>query len=191
MTSALKMLAAAVVCWMLAVPVQAADLSVGFLDARWASPSADQKGLSPVGSSGKINYYVNHQRAYKIYGTDVSEVVYGYYDDPLFAVYVEMEGIEAFSQIRSYVQHKYGVPKISRETRGDLTTYSWKVDDTRIKFKHYETSGRMKLSFYYMPIAGRVNLEMRLEGEEPPEPIFPLTGRRQREAIQQMELLSF
>jgi hypothetical protein len=49
----------------------------------------------------------------------------------------------------------------------------------------------MKLSFYYMPIAGRVNLEMRLEGEELPEPIFPLTGRRQREAIQQMELLSF
>lgn len=191
MKPSMKTLAAAVVCWLLSTPAQASDLSVGFLDARWTSPAAEQKGLTPVGGSGKIDYYVNHQRAYKIYGTEVSEVVYGYYDDKLFAVYVDMEGIEAFSQIRSYVQHKYGLPKISRETRGDLTTYSWKVDDTRIKFKHFETSGRMKLSFYYMPLAGRVNLEMKLEGDEPPEPIFPLTGRRQREALQQMELLSF
>lgn len=191
MKSAITALAAAVVCWMLLTPVQASDLSVGFLDARWASPAAEQKGLSQVGGIGKIAYYVNHQREYKIYGTAVEEVVYGYYDDKLFAVYVEMEGMDAFSQIRSYVQHKYGVPKISRETRGDLTTYSWRIDDTRIKFKHYETSGRMKLAFYYMPLAGSVNLEMRLEGDEPPEPVFPLTGRRKLEAIQQMDLLSF
>lgn len=191
MKSAIAPLAAAVVCWMLLTPLQASDLSVGFLDARWASPAAEQKGLSQVGGIGKIAYYVNHQREYKIYGTAVEEVIYGYFDDKLFAVYVDMEGMDAFSQIRGYVQHKYGVPKISRETRGDLTTYSWKVDETRIKFKHYETSGRMKLAFYYMPIAGLANLEMKLEGDEPPEPVFPLTGRRQREAIQQMELLSF
>lgn len=191
MKAAMTPLLAAAVCWLLLTPAQASDLSVGFLDARWASPAAEQKGLSQIGDTGKIAYYVNHERAYSIYGTEVAEVIYGYYDDKLFAVYVDTEGVDVFSQIRSYVQHKYGVPKVSRETRGDLTTYSWKIDDTRIKFKHYETTGRMKLAFYYMPLAGRVNLEMKLESDEPPEPVFPLSGRRQREAIQHMEFLSF
>ncbi|MCU0559590.1 MAG: hypothetical protein MUD16_05285 [Desulfobacterales bacterium] len=116
---------------------------------------------------------------------------YGYFDDKLFAVYVHMEGIDAFSQIRSYVQHKYGIPRIIRESRGDLTTHSWKAEETRIKLKHYQTSGKLKISFYYLPISRLANLEMEIEGEEPPEPVFPLNARRQREAIQQMEFLSF
>ena len=80
---------------------------------------------------------------------------------------------------------------VREETRGDLTTYSWKLNQTQIKFKHHETSGKMKIAFYYMPIANQVNAEQGLEGE-PPEPIFPLSAVRQSEAIRsQMEFLSF
>ncbi len=170
----------------------AADLEKGFMDTAWATPVSELPGLTKVGQSGKVVYYVKPDRVYRIFGTEVPEVVYGFFEEKLFAVYVDLEAIDAFTQIKRYIGQKYGLPKISRETRGDLTTYSWTVKDTRIKFKYAETYSRMKLGFYYLPIAGRLNSELKKELEdEPPEPIFPLSERRRKEAIEQMELLSF
>jgi len=195
MKFAVKRLMVAAVLWMVFAPVQAAELESGFMDTKWSSPAKDLKGFTRVGGSGKIAYYVNPQRTYTFFGTEVpDDVVYGFYDDKFFAVYVNIEGIDVFSQIKSYIQHKYGVPsKTSRETRGDLTTYVWKLNQTQIKFKHHETSGKMKMSFYYLPIANQVNAEMKKDQEdEPPEPVFPLSAVRQSEAIRsQMEFMSF
>ena len=83
--------------------------------------------------------------------------------------------------------------KVSRETPCNLTTYSWKLNQTQIKFKHHETSGKMKIAFYYLPIANQVNTEMKQDTEnEPPEPVFPLSAVRQSEAIRsQMEFMNF
>ncbi|TFG42340.1 MAG: hypothetical protein E4H48_04710 [Syntrophobacterales bacterium] len=195
MKSTAKTIMVAAVIWMLLTPVQAAELESGFMDTKWSSPAKDLQGFTRVGGSGKIAYYVNPQRTYTFFGTEVpDDVVYGFYDDKFFAVYVNIEGIDVFSQIKSYIQHKYGVPsKTSRETRGDLTTYVWKLNQTQIKFKHHETSGKMKMSFYYLPIANQVNAEMKKDQEdEPPEPVFPLSAVRQSEAMrQQMEFMSF
>jgi len=195
MKSAVKTIMVAAVLGMLFAPVQAAELESGFMDTKWSTSAKDLKGFTQVGGSEKFAYYVNPQRTYTFFGTEVpDDVVYGFYDDKFFAVYVNIEGIDVFSQIKSYIQHKYGVPnKTSRETRGDLTTYSWKLSQTQIKFKHHETSGKMRISFYYLPIANQVNAEMKQDLEdEPPGPIFPLNAQRQSEAIrQQMEFLSF
>jgi len=195
MRSTLKTIMVAAFLGMLFAPVQAAELESGFMDTQWATPAEDLKGFTRVGGSEKLAYYANPQRTYTFFGTEVpGDVVYGFYDDKFFAVYANIEGIDVFSQIKSYIQHKYGLPsKTSRETRGDLTTYSWKVKETQIKFKHHETSGKMKIAFYYLPIANRVNVEMKQEfGEEPPEPIFPLSALRQSQAIrEQMEFMSF
>jgi hypothetical protein len=169
------MVAAALV--MLFAPVQAAELESGFRDTKWASPAKDLKGFTKVGGSEKFAYYVNPQQKYTFFGNEVSDhVIYGFFDDKFFAVYANIEGIDIFSQIKSYIQHKYGIPsKTSRETRGNLTTYIWRLKQTQIKFKHHETSGKMKISFYYMPIAKQANAEMikNLEAE-PPWPDFPL-----------------
>ncbi|HSO63370.1 MAG TPA: hypothetical protein VLR50_20210 [Desulfobacterales bacterium] len=195
MKSAVKRLMVAAVLWMVFTPVQAAELESGFMDTKWSSPAKDLKGFTRVGGSGKIAYYVNPQRTYTFFGTEVpDDVVYGFYEDKFFAVYVNIDGIDVFSQIKSYIQHKYGAPrKTTRETRGDLTTYVWKLNQTQIKFKHHETSGKMKMSFYYLPIANQVNAEMKKDEEdEPPEPVFPLSAVRQSEAVRsQMEFMSF
>ena len=168
------------------------ELEAGFLDTPWATPRSEIKGLSKVGADGKVAYYVKPDRAYRIFDTEVPEVVYGFYDEKLFAVYVNLEEIDVFSQIKRYIGQKYGLPKTSRETRGELTTYAWSVRDTRIKLKHGENYSRMKLGFYYMPLARRLNAELQKDFEdEPPGPIFPLSERRQKDAIEHFELLNF
>jgi hypothetical protein len=195
MKFAVKTIMVAAFLGMLFAPVQAAELESGFMDTKWSTPAKDLKGFTKVGGREKIAYYVNPQRKYTFFGNEVTDhVVYGFYDDKFFAVYANIEGIDIFSQIKSYIQHKYGIPsKTSRETRGNLTTYIWRLKQTQIKFKHHETSGKMKISFYYMPIAKQADAEMIKNLEAEPPGGFPLMPFGQSEAPnwQQIEFMRF
>jgi len=172
--------------------LQAADLDKEFLNKPWGAPLSEFSEHVNVGGSGKITYYVNPKQAYTIFDTPVTNLVYGFYDEKFFAVYAGLEAIDTYSAIKHRIQQRFGVPKISMESRGALTTHSWMVGHTRIKTKYSEASGAMKLSFYYMPLAGRANAEMQKEiDEEPPEPLFPLSPIRQKEAIELLELFSY
>jgi hypothetical protein len=171
---------------------QAADLGKEFLHKPWGAPLSEFPGYTSVGGSGKIAYYVNPKQAYTMFGVQVTDLVYGFYDEKFFAVYASLEAIETYSIIKREIQQKFGVPKISRESRGDLTTFSWKTGDTRIKMKYRETAGAMKLSFYYLPILNKVNLELQKDMEaEPPEPLFPLSQARQKEAVELLDLFNY
>jgi len=172
--------------------LQAADFAKGFLKKTWGAPLSEFPGYANVGGSGKIAYYVNPKQAYMLFGTQLSDLVYGFYDEKFFAVYAGLEAIDTYGAIKSQIQQKLGVPKISMEARGGLTTYSWKTGDTRIKMKHYGASGAMKLSFYHLPIANQVNAELQKEmDDEPPEPLFPLSRTRQKEAVELLELFNY
>lgn len=181
-----------VCCWLAPGMLSAAGLATDFVGTPWAAPHAQVPGLVKAGGEGKIAYYIDPKRAYRIFDTPVSELVYGFYDDRFFAVYVNVEGIDTFSEFKGRIQQRYGLPKISMEARGALTTYSWKVGDSRIKLKHAEGTGAMKLSFYHTPLADLANAEARRElGDEPPEPIFPLSKQRQKDALELLDVSNF
>jgi hypothetical protein len=171
----------------------AADFEKEFLGRSWGAPLSDFKGYANVGRSGKIAYYIDPQRAYSIFSAQVSDLVYGFYDDAFFAVYVNLDAINTYGTVKRRIQEKLGTPdKISMEARGDLTVYSWRTGDTRIKLKSYDTSGAMKLSFYHAPIANRVNYELKRELDaEPPEPLFPLSQTREKEAVELLDLFNY
>ena len=159
-----KWIAALAAVAILYAPAQAMEIDLGFLDTKWSTPANDLKGFTRVGGKDKIAYYVSPERKFTFFGSEVpNEVVYGFYDDKFFAVYADVDGIDIFSQIKSYIQKKYGVPrKTSREARGNLTTYVWRLKQTQIKLKHYETSGKMKISFLlpaHRPAGQRGNQE--------------------------------
>jgi len=179
-------------CLACAASAPAAGLETEFLGKPWGTPLSQFTGLVGVGGEGKVAYYINPKQAYTIFDTPVTELVYGFYDDRFFAVYVNIEGIDTFSTIKGRIQQRYGLPKISMEARGALTTYSWKAGDSRLKLKHAETSGAMKLSFFHTPIADLANAELRRErGDEPPEPLFPLSRVRQQEALDLLDISNF
>lgn len=172
--------------------VQAADLEKEFLQKPWGAPLSEFSGYAHVGGGGKIAYYINPKQAYTIFDAQVSDLVYGFYEERFFAAYVRLEAIDTYSSIKHEIQQKFGVPKISMESRGALTIYSWKIGDTRIKMKYGEASGAMKLSFYYLPIASQVNLALHRELDaEPPEPLFPLSQSRQKEAVELLDLFNY
>ncbi len=180
---------------------QAAEIETGFMDMKWSMPAKDLEGFTRVGGNEKITYYVNPLQKYTFFGNETpANVVYGFYDEKFFAVYVDIEGIDLFSQIKSYIQHKYGIPnKTSRETRSalttttGLTTYIWRLNQTQIKFKHNETSGKMKISLYFLPIAKQANAEIEKSLEAEPSGLFGISPfPYQAEGIwQQREFMNF
>ena len=148
----------AIVLGVWCAPVEAAEIDTAFLGTKWASAPAELTGFVRVGGSGKIGYYADPQRKYTFFGVEVpNQVVYGFYEDKFFAVYIDVYDISIFSRIKSYIQKQHGVPaKISREARGNLTTYIWRTRQAQIKFKHHETSGDRKIAVYYTPISRQV-----------------------------------
>jgi len=185
----LAVLALSVLC---SSSLPAADFDKEFLRKPWGAALAEFPEHVNVGGSGKIAYYVNPKQAYTIFDAQVTNLVYGFYEEKFFAVYAGLEAIDTYSAIKQRIQQRFGIPKISMESRGALTTHSWMVGDTRIKMKYSETTRAMKLSFYYMPLTARANAEMQKEmDEEPPEPLFPLSPIRQKEAVELLELFSF
>ncbi len=166
---------------------QAAELKIA--GKPWGTPAAEFGELLPVGDPrGRLAYFVHPRGAYRVLGVQPRELIYGFFDDRLFAVYAGLEGVEDFGAVRRRLQETLGLPKISMEGRGGLTVYSWKSGETRVKLKHYEGSGVMKLSVYHAGLAREANQALQKElDEEPPEPVYPLSPTRQREAVDLLE----
>lgn len=172
--------------------VSAADIDKELLNKPWGASLSEFPGVVNVGGSGRIGYYIHPNQAYLIFGTQLSELVYGFYDQKFFAVYAHLDAIDTYSSIKHQIQQKLGVPKISMEARGELTVHSWKAGDTRIKMKTSGSVGAMKLSLYYQPLAALANAEMQKDlDDEPLEPRFPLSITRQKEAVELLELFNY
>lgn len=168
--------------------LRAVDLKDGFFDIPWKTKLSQLPGFIKVRENLNVSYFVNPKRVYDINDIKISDVVYGSYMDQFFAVYVNIETIEVFSQLRRHMNQSYGLPRITREAASEQTTYQWKHQQTKIKLKIYENRNNMKLAFYYAPLSRQVN-EKQLETfrENFKSPVFPLDKSRMQDAINLLE----
>lgn len=182
-----------IVLVLLSVPPDgmATDLKDGFMDLAWGAHMNDLAGFKKLGQQLEVSYYVKEDRTYRIDDIDVPNVVYGFYAERFFAVYVVVDAIDVFGRLRKYITEKYGTPGIIMETRPPQTTYTWEYRNVKIKMKHRESEGDMKLAFYYTPLSRKANLAQQEAYVEPPKSFFPLTEEKTREAVEQLDLLNF
>ena len=169
----------------------AQDLKDGFFDIPWGVYLNELEGFEPLSRDAEIGYYVKPDRVYRINEIEVANVVYGFYADRFFAVYIEVDGIDVFGQLKKYITQKYGTPAIQMETRPQQTVYTWNYQQVKIKMKHRELEGGMKLGFYYKPLTGRANRARADAYEAEPKARFPLSDQKRREAVEHYNLLNF
>jgi len=149
-----------------AVNLCAADFKDGFLGTAWGTPAEQLQGFTKVAEDQDVSYYMNSEKQLKVFDALVSYVVYGFYKQQFFAVFINMDSIVAFSKVKKYINDKYGPPDIAMDTKRNLKTYAWKQDKVKIKLKSYDNENNMKLSFYYAPISRTLN-EERVEAYHP------------------------
>lgn len=142
--------------------VRAMELQEGFLDIPWGANIASLQGFTKIYSKNPVDFYTNPQKAFQVKDAILADVVYGFADNRFFAVYIKIEDIETFSEIKKYMKSRYGIPKTSFAMKNEEGVDRWKHKDVKIKLKDNDRIGKSKLAFYYAPLSEGIN-EAQLE----------------------------
>ena len=164
------------------------DLQEGILGTNWGADISDLTGLSKVSQKGDVSYYKNPQKSYTVFGIDTANVIFGFFKDKFFAVYIAVDSIEVFDRTKNHLTQKLGSPLTILKTKNQQTIFSWKQTNTRIKLKLYEKDGKIKLAFYYTPLARKVNQAQREIFPQIPAEDFSIDNRSRQQAIDDRRL---
>jgi len=172
-------------------PAYCADLKDGFLGLKWGTHAADLTGFSKLREHGKVTYYVNPDRVHILKDFEVSQVIYGFYAHQFFSVYIRIDRIDMFAEVKNYMTEKYGDPSVTLSMKNELKVYRWKYKKTKMKLKYYEKSGYMKLAFYYTPISQKVNEELQEQFYDQSIRFFPIDKDHKPRSLPSIPLLQF
>lgn len=153
----------------LMAPAHAADIQTGIHDMPWGSHASRHDHLTRVRESGPVSYYVNTNMIYSVAERSVPGVVYGFYKDQLFAVYIRLAAPDQFYHMEKRFSAEYGEPEKTVARGGDMTVYRWKQNQVKIKLKLNEPEAEMKVGIYYVPLSAQLN---EAQAEEAPEGVF-------------------
>lgn len=136
----------------------AAELHEGISKYRWGESASRYAGLSKLGDKGEVGYYTKPGETYTIGDVSIENVIYGFYRDQLFGVYLNIESIEVYDKLLTHMKSLYGLP--ATKTRMDnFLVYKWKQKEITIKLKADEPIRKMKLAFYYRPLSSELNAQ--------------------------------
>ena len=141
--------------------IQAADLKDGFMGIRWKSDLAASPDFVKISDQDQISNYIKPSVVHTVGDIEIYPVVYSSFANEFFAVYFQND-IIVFSRLRNYFNQKYGSSKTTTRLNPRRTANTWNHHDVEITLKLNRETGKLKLSFYYMPLSVKVNAK-RLE----------------------------
>jgi hypothetical protein len=74
--------------------------------------------------------------------------------------------------------------------KNEQQIFTWKEGNIKIKLKHYQQDGKMKLAFYYMPLSETVNEAQQEELQEKTWTLFPIEKVKTPENLKPEDLPS-
>ena len=134
----------------------ATDIQNGLLSYKWGDNPSQHSGLSKLGTKNDVSYYSKPGETYTVGKTSIDKVIYGFYKDQLFGVYLNLNSIEIHNKLLDHLKSQYGLPTY-KSTDTNWGIYKWKQQDVTIKLKMNTTAGTMKLAFYYRPLSNQLN----------------------------------
>ncbi|WP_163338504.1 hypothetical protein [Desulfopila sp. IMCC35008] len=136
----------------------AAELHEGILGYRWGESVSRSAELSKLGEKGEVIYYTKPGETYTIGDVSTENVIYGFYQDQLFGVYLNIDSIEVYDKLLNHLKSLYGLPATKTRIDNSLV-YKWKQKNIIIKLKADEPIRKMKLAFYYQPLSSQLNAQ--------------------------------
>lgn len=165
----------------------AAELQDGFMGYKWGESISQYQELKGLYAKGDVTYYSNPGESYQIDDISVDDVVFGFFQGSLFAVYVGIDSLETYDQIVLHMKLKYGLPDTKTSAKDHLTTIQWKYKNVAIKLKTDEVGGKMKLAFYYRPISRDLRKNQLDEISETSWRFFPIDKNKKPKMIPFLE----
>lgn len=131
-------------------------LENGLLQYNWGASSSKYSGLKQVGVKEDVRYFSKPGESYTVGKVSIDDVVYGFYQDQLFGVYLKIDSPEVYDKLFNHLKSVYGLPA-TKLTADDQSVYKWKQKDVTVKLKLNKQTEKMKLSFYYRPLSKQLN----------------------------------
>lgn len=166
----------------------AADLEDGFMGYEWGSDISRYSGLNQLYTKGGMTFYSSPGESYVIEDMTIGDVIYGFYNDKFYAVYINLDSLEKYDAIERQMKAKYGMPDNKTSSKENIFTYKWKYKDISIKLKIDELKGKMKVAFYHEPTSRGLKQEQRLLEIENSDRFFPI---KKNEDIDMAPFLKF
>ncbi len=157
-------------------------LDKGFLSIPWGADLREHSGFKLLHGKEGLRFYTKPGTVRTVRGVRVQQVVYGTYNYKFFAAFLILNSPESFTALREYMEERYGFPKTSFQTAGNLTTHQWRYGQIKMKLKSAEEGQRMKLAFYYAPISRQVN-EALVERQQEGVQWFPIERDKKPAAL--------
>ena len=150
-------------------PAAGSDLHSGVHGMAWASPAADHAHLTGIREDGPVIYHVNRNMIYHAANQPVPGVIYGFFRDQFFAVYIKLRSPNQAYYMEKRLSAEFGPARVKANSAGDQTVYRWQDEVVKIKLKIMESRNEIKLGIYYKPLAARLNQAHR---EEAPSELY-------------------
>lgn len=152
----------------------AEDLEDGFMGYEWGSDISQYGDLKQLYTKAGMTFYSNPSESYVIEDTTIGDVIYGFYKDKFYAVYINLDSLQKYDVVERKMKAKYGLPDNKASSKENLFTYKWKYKDVIIKLKTDQVKGNMKVAFYHEPTSHGLDQERRLLEIENSDRFFPI-----------------
>lgn len=158
------------------------DLQKGVSHYKWGDSAATYPKMSKLNSKNDISYYSNPEEVYTIDKVSIDKVVYGFYKDQLFGVYLNTDSTEVYDELLRHMKSLYGPP--SYKTTVDLQVIlKWKQQDVTIKLKINNLTQKMKLAFYYRPLSNKLQTKQWEDLDTSSFRFFPIQKDKRPEEV--------
>ncbi|QJT07896.1 hypothetical protein [Oceanidesulfovibrio marinus] len=147
------------------------DLRLGFQGYPWGVSPENLEGFRKIGTKNNADFYICPCVTYLLEDVTVPRVVYGFVNDQLYGVFIDIDKDDVFDKVLKYITKKFGKPEVKEEANEHV--HRWNVGEVKIKLKDDLATGKRKLSLYYSPLSRTVKLSpFRKSGpEDEPQPM--------------------
>jgi hypothetical protein len=94
-------------------------------------------------------------QAHTLLGEFIPEVLYGFYREAFFSVFIRIEDDEAYVATKSRLVDRLGTPASSLDKDGMVSILRWKRDTVRVELHNDRSKEGFRLMYCYQPLADK------------------------------------
>lgn len=121
----------------------------------WGTDLSELKDVDVLYKKGDVLYCVDRTRTYTVENFNLGYIIYGFYKDKLFSAHLKIAELDVYSVVRQKLIDALGAPRVSVELNWEI--YNWKDKALKVKLKRSQDATKIKVSFYYTPLASQLS----------------------------------
>jgi hypothetical protein len=133
----------------------ASELQTGFGGIDWSTSREQIKDCEPLEAREGIQYCLRRNQPHTLMGDPVPHVLYGFFQDAFFAVFIRIENDEVYARTKERLMDLLGTPDTSLDKEGVVSTFRWTDADVRIELFNDRSRQGFSLVYYYLPLANK------------------------------------